>query len=699
MKMNSNVEVGTVISNDLSEKNFGILANDKMFNILSSKIYSDKIAAPIRELCCNAYDAHVAAKKKDVPFNVHIPTQEECYFSVEDFGVGMDAYDIEELYTTYGYSSKTNSNRFVGCLGLGSKSPFAYTDSFRITSRKSGKEYLYQCLIENGVPKLIKFDEKDTEKQSGVKIEFNVSKTNIWDFSYKAANILKYFKVRPVTNIALHILDYPEFKYDIEIRKENVYHTHCVMMGNVCYPYVIRDFSDNPKYKQFYNQFYETATIMKAEIGEVEIAASREALEMSEKTMDCIARKHTNFSNMILEEMKAKRAECKSTFEYLFEYGRFLKKNKFIDRSDFISEANPYKIAFDGETELVKLTNNNGQHSHNRQHYTGVKGSINFEHYVFTNNSVKFVHVPEGRLASSQGINCEVDDTRNLIVYLFSGDSLKSSLESLNIPVYTKEDFVVENTQSRTYERIKDLEGISEGIIFYSYSSEEDMGLKFSTPYSSFLNELNSAEKVFYVKTKFRKVDEDAFKVLREAGMRYNCLSAVCKLLKKEGDFLLIGATEERIKKISKDEKYIDLIDYILKRFPNDSDAYRKVVNYKKLSDIKYSIGLSMFLTFKEENLTDKMRELADFIKSNKDLKLTPEEEIFLNIYNLGDNNNISEYAAVFFDHLLQNYPMTKFIHVNGSHYYWKEQKNNLQLIQNYINEVDENRIAKSANI
>ena len=138
MKIETAVVAENILMGDLVEKKFGIIENEKMYRILSSKIYTNKIAAPIRELCCNAYDAHVEAGKKDVPFRVHVPTFDESYFEVQDFGPGLNANEIENLYTSYGYSSKENSNNMIGCLGLGSKSPFAYTESFSILSRKEG---------------------------------------------------------------------------------------------------------------------------------------------------------------------------------------------------------------------------------------------------------------------------------------------------------------------------------------------------------------------------------------------------------------------------------------------------------------------------------------------------------------------------------------------------------------------------------
>ena len=53
---------------------FRIMADKDSFLALSSKLYSDPVRAVIRELGCNAYDAHVAVGKKDVPFEVFLPT-------------------------------------------------------------------------------------------------------------------------------------------------------------------------------------------------------------------------------------------------------------------------------------------------------------------------------------------------------------------------------------------------------------------------------------------------------------------------------------------------------------------------------------------------------------------------------------------------------------------------------------------------
>ena len=134
-------------------RTFQIKPSRKAFEILSSGLYSDKVRAVIRELSTNAADAHVAAGKPDVQFEVHLPNHFEPYFAVKDYGTGLSEKAIYELYTTYFASDKTDSNEFTGALGLGSKSPFCYTDSFTVTSRHNGVLLVFNChLNADGIP-------------------------------------------------------------------------------------------------------------------------------------------------------------------------------------------------------------------------------------------------------------------------------------------------------------------------------------------------------------------------------------------------------------------------------------------------------------------------------------------------------------------------------------------------------------------
>jgi hypothetical protein len=181
-----------------STNQFTIAQTSKMFKILSDSLYSDKVMAVIRELSTNAYDAHVAAGNKN-PFRTTLPTQANPNFTVRDYGTGLSQKDMEELYTTYGASNKNDSNDFVGCLGLGSKSPFAYTKSFSTTSYYNGKAYNYiAAMDEGGVPSLNLFGVTETSEPNGLEISFAVKQYDFTEFTNKSKRIFHYFKMKPI---------------------------------------------------------------------------------------------------------------------------------------------------------------------------------------------------------------------------------------------------------------------------------------------------------------------------------------------------------------------------------------------------------------------------------------------------------------------------------------------------------------------
>lgn len=140
MIVNNTPEHKAVLSNVADTGEFKIKTSSRAFQILSSGLYANKIRAIIRELSCNAIDSHVAAGKLDTPFEIHLPNSLDPYFSIRDFGTGLNRDQVNNIYTTYFESTKTNSNDYIGALGLGSKSPFSYTNNFTVTAIKDGKK-------------------------------------------------------------------------------------------------------------------------------------------------------------------------------------------------------------------------------------------------------------------------------------------------------------------------------------------------------------------------------------------------------------------------------------------------------------------------------------------------------------------------------------------------------------------------------
>jgi len=90
-----------------------------LMTMLSKNLYSDSIGSTIRETASNALDSHRRIGS-DKPIIVKFGTnsQNNYEFSVEDFGVGLDDNDIENIISKYGKSTKRDSNIELGAFGL-----------------------------------------------------------------------------------------------------------------------------------------------------------------------------------------------------------------------------------------------------------------------------------------------------------------------------------------------------------------------------------------------------------------------------------------------------------------------------------------------------------------------------------------------------------------------------------------------------
>jgi len=162
--------------------NFKIKASAKAFKILSSNLYSDKILAIVREIGCNALDAHIAAGNVDQPFDVQFPTIIDPHFSIKDYGTGMSHEQIMDLYTTYFQSTKTESDDYVGALGLGSKAPFSYADQFLVVSRVDGIRREYSAFLdEAGLPSIILMNTVDTRDYEHISLDDHSEESMVWE--------------------------------------------------------------------------------------------------------------------------------------------------------------------------------------------------------------------------------------------------------------------------------------------------------------------------------------------------------------------------------------------------------------------------------------------------------------------------------------------------------------------------------------
>jgi len=304
-----------------NEREFSIKGSAKAFKILSDGLYSDKILAVIRELSCNAKDSHVDAGKGDVPFEIHLPNTLEPWFAVTDNGIGLCNEDVENMYSTYFESTKTDSNEVTGCLGLGSKSPFAYVDSFTVESRWNGKLTLFSCFYnEAGIPSITMMGEPmNTTEHNGLTVKMAVREQDMREFASKAANVLRRFIPAPTvtgnTSYAIKTVEYLVEGTDWKLVKgENHYSESKVnaIQGNVTYPISRNSLGDLTETQR---AIMDLSVDMFFNIGELDVAANREALGYDNTTIANIKAKLDVVATEIAPLFQDKFKDCKTLWE------------------------------------------------------------------------------------------------------------------------------------------------------------------------------------------------------------------------------------------------------------------------------------------------------------------------------------------------------------------------------------------------
>lgn len=311
-----------------TQSNFSIAMNSKAFRVLSDTLYQNKIGSIVRELSCNAYDAHVMAGKADTPFIIHLPDAYNPWFSVQDQGVGLSDGDIAGVFTVYFQSTKEQSNDTIGAFGLGAKTPFSYTDQFTVTSVKDGICNIYNAFInEEGIPNIVKMLSEETTTGNGVEIKMSVKREDYNKFASEVKSQLQYFKVKPTlenTSIDLFGNQVVELLFDtpaISVQNYTGYGTggHVALQGNVGYVLDMNQLHGKISTESYtlLNSLSNQKTILKFNIGEIGVTASREGVEYTATTVKNICNKITEAKKQIADVI-----EEKMTKEFTTDYQR-----------------------------------------------------------------------------------------------------------------------------------------------------------------------------------------------------------------------------------------------------------------------------------------------------------------------------------------------------------------------------------------
>jgi hypothetical protein len=304
--------INVVESDSFESVSFGIKQSGLpyIFNILRNQLYSNKPLAVLREIACNAQDANIEANSKR-SIEVKLPTKLDPTLTIRDFGNGLSADDIKNLYCFYGESTKRNNNSAIGYYGIGKFAPFSYGDNFVLISFHKGVKTTYNAFIdETKIGKIVKLKEEKSSEPSGVMISVPIREDDTQTFLNTAISLFKHFKNKPVIKGASKdelakvydrkpVFEGKSWRYYAE--KGDYYsRSNSVAVMGVGYSIDTSDvdFKDD-ELESLCNQGFE----VDFDLGELDITASRESLEYTDKTKKAIKAKFKKVKQEIAESI------------------------------------------------------------------------------------------------------------------------------------------------------------------------------------------------------------------------------------------------------------------------------------------------------------------------------------------------------------------------------------------------------------
>ena len=232
-------------SQEFETINYGVSTDNLplLFQMLRTNLYSDIYGSIIREVVSNVVDSHTEAEKNDAIGEIEWIDENrllgvENQLIIRDFGVGLSPDRMRNIYGNYLSSTKRGDNSTIGGFGLGSKVPFAYTDSFFIETVYDGTKYKYLCYIdESQLGAISTLDITESDKPNGTEIIIPVK--NRFDkqkFQEAIFRQLAYFKNLKFINISGPNGEILFEDNDCVVAKQPPYPGLHIVLGTVAYP-------------------------------------------------------------------------------------------------------------------------------------------------------------------------------------------------------------------------------------------------------------------------------------------------------------------------------------------------------------------------------------------------------------------------------------------------------------------------------
>ena len=340
----------------LETQQFTIKVNNKSFRVLLDGLYTDKPQSIIRELWTNALDSHVAAGVADEPFHCQLPTYIDPTFTVRDYGTSMDHQTVMNVYTSLFDSDKEDTNEQTGCLGLGSKSPFSYTDAFDVFAYSGTEKRFYLAAMnDDGIPTITHLKSEPCGGPRGIEVRFPVQTLHVTDFQRAATKVAIGFDVRPT--IVGGDVEPPDAIFEAEtfrIMAPNSYigsDRGYVRQGPVVYPIPYQFFHNLDEDVRYLIQDGHSF-IVDVPIGSVEFTASREALQLTDATTKYLT---TAVNEAFRDVRETALADIKEQDSYMNAYKSYNAWGEFLRLGDIEAHG---RMIYANKTGLIPILNN-----------------------------------------------------------------------------------------------------------------------------------------------------------------------------------------------------------------------------------------------------------------------------------------------------------------------------------------------------
>ena len=387
-----------------------------IFNVLRNQLYSDKILAVLREYSCNAVDSHTEAGHNR-PIEVTLPSRLSLELKIRDYGTGLSETDIQEIYAFYGESTKRKSNSLIGQLGLGSKSAFAYGDNFVINSFYNGVKTTYNAYIDpSQIGQIAKLASASTNEANGVEIVIPVKPADCETFVNTARSLFHHFKVKPLVrgaadfNYETRTPIYSGSDWRLLKADRNSYGRQALaIMGNIAYR-VSADalkLDENNADEAVIERLLSNCDIeLDVAIGDCDIAASREGLQYTDRTIDNIKKRILVIRDYLVADISKQLKGAQSLWSFKRMLGEM---HNFNSPYYVVCNAMRGKNGYDYNGKIIKDYTINFGNSRGFKLYTPRKGYVNGSYVVKGSKNEDMTH-----LISLDGDMVIVENTKKI---------------------------------------------------------------------------------------------------------------------------------------------------------------------------------------------------------------------------------------------------------------------------------------------